>query len=506
MRDSLLCSASTFEFDEPPGSDPARRIWENLVKELSEGNPATYLAHGLSSSQLILAQGAELSPDRKLVRRRALRGVIRRSSGKASLLDISLGNLFLETERPREKADLTLFPASQIWINKVQKISVAEHVNAIEMFLGNAKAQGWAFQPARLERHKFEKPIVRNGEGEFALNEHKIRDLLMAPLSVPSPKIEFLVGCKNLETARLVADRLARAMERLLARAKFPKPTIRFGRNLSPSAVNLWILPEAIDLMRDPETRQRMSEAESRRLKFKLARIESTSNIYALQNMVYDMLIIGGLVPYVLGSGSRDFCSVDAGHSAVLKKSRWVCSETQNSTGELYAKVFDTELAEHIPSRIHEDLWPKTKDAIFCRDGKFSKEGMLFRRRAKADGQDLIECKKHPLAVMWMPTQGSPIGCSAGQCLVDPHGEMLLQSISLHGGYCVRPVRLSIQGRDPLRVAEQFYHHGAWPGLSLTNASRLPGSLYFSDLISKLTGSGWTKIVGRGWGLSELIP
>mgnify|MGYP007000468379 CR=1 len=70
-------------------------------------------------------------------------------------------------------------------------------------------------------------------------------------------------------------------------------------------------------------------------------------------------------------------------------------------------------------------------------------------------------------------------GCSAGQCLVDPHGEMLLQSISSPGAYYVRPLRLTVQGRDPLSVAEQFYHHGAWPGLSLTNAPRLPGSLYF---------------------------
>ena len=107
---------------------------------------------------------------------------------------------------------------------------------------------------------------------------------------------------------------------------------------------------------------------------------------------------------------------------------------------------------------------------------------------------------------MWDRTETGCTPCILGTCVVDPHGEILLQTMAPKANSYVRPLRLTIYGKDKLKTATDFFQHGAIPGVSLTNSTRLPGSLYYADVISKLTTSGWTKVIGRGWGLSKIVP
>ena len=89
---------------------------------------------------------------------------------------------------------------------------------------------------------------------------------------------------------------------------------------------------------------------------------------------------------------------------------------------------------------------------------------------------------------------------------LSPKLECLILTINQNIKDYVKPLRLRVHSAEALGVATQFYQHQAMPGLSLFNSSRLPGTLYYADLISKLTTSGWPKVVGRGLNLGAIIP
>lgn len=93
-----------------------------------------------------------------------------------------------------------------------------------------------------------------------------------------------------------------------------------------------------------------------------------------------------------------------------------------------------------------------------------------------------------------------------GDAAIDPHGDLLLQTVPQSVQDYIHPVRLTTHGADPITLATNFLHQQAVPGLSLFHMSRLPGALYYADLVSKLTGDGWPKAIGRGFFIPEIIP
>lgn len=126
--------------------------------------------------------------------------------------------------------------------------------------------------------------------------------------------------------------------------------------------------------------------------------------------------------------------------------------------------------------------------------------------RAAKEGRLLIEVKKSPNAILWR-TDGAHIDpAEFGDALLDEHGDVLLQTTPQNVRDYVHPVRLSARGGCTEAMAAAFLHQHAMPGLSLFHISRLPGTLYFADLISKLTADGWPKAIGRGFCLPTLVP
>ena len=88
----------------------------------------------------------------------------------------------------------------------------------------------------------------------------------------------------------------------------------------------------------------------------------------------------------------------------------------------------------------------------------------------------------------------------------DDHGEVLVQTVPQNVRDTIHPVRLSTGFARPEELAAVFLHQQAMPGLSLFHMSRLPGTLYFADLVSKLTADGWPKVIGRGFNLPAIVP
>jgi hypothetical protein len=497
--------ASIFEINGQRDSETRKETWSRLVKDIERFLPDKYEASLVDNFKIILKLEKTISPTKALVRLRTINASIRIKLGKPSLLDVSVANHFASPQDPLKPAMKEDFPKETIWWNRVEKISLMQHVTAINEFITDARLSGWELNPAQCTFHKLTDAVIKNGLGCSNFGDIKTHQLLKNPYKNLSSDIDFLVGSKDIEKARIFAEGLQRSVHGLLYGGECRIPIVSYSNRLSANAVNLWILEDSCDLNQEQELRFRMGQAEERGLKFKLSKFRSVSDNYALRNIAYDMLLIGGMVPYVL-CNSPNFCSADAGHSHRSDRSRWVCTEIDASNGFMQVDVVETFLAEHLPTDLHDRIWPRSSGAVFCRDGRFSKEERIYKERALKEGRDLIQCKKSPRAVMWCRTETGYTPCTPGSCVIDPHGEILLQTMAPKANSYVRPLRLTIYGKDKIKTATDFFQHGAIPGISLTNSTRLPGSLYYADVISKLTTSGWTKVIGRGWGLSKIVP
>lgn len=126
--------------------------------------------------------------------------------------------------------------------------------------------------------------------------------------------------------------------------------------------------------------------------------------------------------------------------------------------------------------------------------------------RAAAESRPLIEAKKSAKAILWQASENLERPAQFGDAVIDEHDEVLLQTVPQEIHDYIHPVRLALQGGDAVTLATTFLHQHAIPGLSLFRMSRLPGALYFADLVSKLTSDGWPKAVGRGFNIPHVIP
>lgn len=505
----MTISASIYEFSEPSITSSARELWAKICSDLSSRFPDTYKFDQVRPFKVILKNEMLVSPSKALARRRIIHVSIRRAQGKQSLLDISIRNEFssVSSQYCDPISDInSKYPEEAKWINSVQKIPLADHLRLIESFLVNSHAIGRAFTPAKLEVCTLPAAKIRNGRSEFIHGEVSRARLIKNPYQDLPANVNFVVGSSDLEQAGIVADRLQASVADLLGPSSCRVPTVSARQRLSEGDVNLWLLRDNWDLAELPELRAKMRDAEERGIKFKLCKFGSTGNRAALANISYDMCLIAGLIPYVPITVMPNICAVDAGHSSKKEMSRWVYVESDGKQVISKVRVFDTELAENLPEHLFDSFWPESEGTIFCRDGRFSRERSHFESRAKMEKKELIECKKSPASIIWRNVGDGVSASIAGDCVVDPHGEFLLQTINQNIKDYVKPLRLRVHSAEALGVATQFYQHQAMPGLSLFNSSRLPGTLYYADLISKLTTSGWPKVVGRGLNLGAIIP
>ena len=200
------------------------------------------------------------------------------------------------------------------------------------------------------------------------------------------------------------------------------------------------------------------------------------------------------------------FCSLDAGHDWEGRTSRWVKAESDSDQVITNVQAFDTALAEHIPAEQLNALWPSDATAVLCRDGRLAQERTIFEGRAAREGRSVIEAKKSPKAMLWRESPSGVRTAEFGDAMIDEHGEVLLQTVPQDVRDYIHPIRLSLCGGEPIALATSFLHQHSLPGLSLFKMSRLPGTLYFSDLVSKMTADGWPKAVGRGFRIPQVIP
>ncbi len=498
---------SIFELPEPSRTLHVRALWAEMAHDVASEFAEQYIHLDNWGYRLCLKSQAEPSPDGSLVRYRTIDVGIRRHPGKPTLLDVSVGNMFAgaasDPPVPLHIVDDLRYAR---WARLAGQVSLEEHASLVHRFTQDLMDAGWALEHARMTPFRILPPEVRNGRGIRVLPTEKFHVLAQYPASMPDPAVEMAVVWPGRVNAERAAAQATASLQRLLRSAGVQLPKVVPVPRIDPNAVNLVLLDDRADLANMPDLRSELRAAEESGVRFKLAKLSSLAQPYPAQNIVWDMFQIAGGKSWVPNKPQPAFCSLDAGHDRTAVRSRWVKVESDQRQEITAVKVLDTQLAEHIPAEQLDDLWPADPAAVLCRDGKLSQERSALERRAAAESRPVIEVKKSPKAMLWHASESDVRPAQFGDCVIDEHGELLLQTMPQNVRDYIHPIRLASQGDDAIALATLLLHQHSMPGLSLFRMSRLPGTLYFADLVSKLTVDGWPKVVGRGFRIPHVIP
>jgi hypothetical protein len=499
--------ASTFILPEPSRMMHARALWAEMANDVAHQSNDRYEFVGTWGYRVCLKTEAFSSPDRMLVRYRTMEASLRRRSGRPTLLDLSVGNLFSNaTASPPEPLHVVNEVRYAQWARHAGQVSLADHVRLVRQFTADVMDAGWRLENAALRPIKIPPPAIRNGRGVQYLPTEKFYLLAQYPAKMADTGLAFTVVWPESSKAAWAAAQLEASLDRMLRVSRPQVPRVLQARRMSAETMNLVLLDDQEDLADLPNLREELRAAEAAGIRFKLAKMGSLSKAYPAQNIAYDMFQIAGGRHWMPAEPQPAFCSMDAGHDKAGNKSRWVKVETDGQQAIRKVSVFDTCLAEHLPAALVDVMWPSEPTAIACRDGRFSQERSVMEARAAMECRPLIEAKKSPRAILWHASGNGELPAQFGDAVIDDHDEVLLQTVPQDPRDYIHPVRLALQGEDAIQLTTAFLHQHAIPGLSLFRMSRLPGALYFADLVSKLTTDGWPKAVGRGFNIPQVIP
>lgn len=502
-----MLRASIYAIPEPSRSMPARNLWYEMASDLAMEFGDRYVFVESWGYRICLKCEASLSPDRKMVRYRTIEASIRRRAGKPTLLDLSVGNLFSEAgASPPNRAEVVNDLRYALWARRAGAVPLNEHVRLIGQFIEDLMDAGWLLQQPILNPVRIPPPTVRNGRGIFPLPAGKFLPLMKDPAQMIEGGRDFCVVSQDDAMAASVGAQLTRAFAETFGRSAGHIAPIRTSRRMSGSMVNLFLIDDQCDLNQMPELRNELRDAEAAGSRFKLAKAGTLRKSYPVKNIAFDLFVIAGGRPWVPASPQPEFCSLDAGHDRERGVSRWVKVESDAKQSVTKVVVHETRLAEHIPRALIDDMWPESQHGILCRDGKLSQERVVMEDRTSREGRSLLESKKSPKAILWRESDDQVQPAEFGDGVFDNHGDLLLQTVPQKVDDYIHPVRLTMYGGDPTELATSYLHQQAIPGLSLFHMSRLPGTLYFADLVSKQTSDGWPKAVGRGFNIPGIIP
>jgi hypothetical protein len=499
--------ASIFGLIEPSRRMPANELWAEIARDVVEEANDSYLYREDWKYRVVVREKPSISPDKKLARYRTIEASIRRRPGKATLLDLSVGNWFCEAaSEPAKRLHIAGESRHSVWARHAGRIPLIEHVRLVEQFVEHVMDAGWMLERPEVTPFRVPPPMVRNLHGKCLLPTRGFGQLAKYPAVDVPPDTRIVVVATSKSLARRAATSLEEAFARCFPGSLMRGATVACSCTMVPTAVNLVLLEDREDLGENQKLRDILRQAETNGSRFKLAKVSSLSKSYPRQNIAYNLFQIAGGRPWEPAALQPAFCSMDAGHNAELRKSRWVKVESDQHQRIVDVRAILTPIAEHVPSECVDSLWPSLEDGIVCRDGRLSQERNVMEKRAADEDRPLVEVKKSPRALLWRLDGEKILPAEYGDAVLDEHGDVLLQTMPQDVFDYVHPVRLSTACGRAEEMSVAFLHQYAIPGPSLFHTSRLPGTLYFADLISKMTSDGWPKAIGRGYRISGLIP
>jgi hypothetical protein len=516
MRSRPTLYATAYEFYEGGFNGSNRDLWRSLCEDVTRLFPEKYSATTKRPFTLRVDTEVAMSPDKRLRRYRLLQAnVIRRP---IAILELSGANLFTDTQgKVLDSEAMEANMPNAAWVRKAGCISLSEHLRLINDFLIAADEADWYLPPVELR--SVELPPVQLCQDDVIIdyqNGHRMKPLLRHPAHYPPPWTLGLAA--DTLPAQTTLARLQRAFVDLFPdqRAR-PRATVAMQPSSSLESdadVMLILVPAHEDLTTTRwTTLLRRLEAAGRR--FKIAKPETLRNCYACQNLLYDLFLLAGGVPWTVRTqrGRNDLMlALDAGHSSEREVSRWVKSLFRTADNSISLSIHESYggTAEHLEESALDTLLKQGADGVSTvhRDGRFLREKAAFLKRIPPGVNHVLEVTKHPHALLYRGSVDSPQPTSFGDTVTYPDHSVLVQTIEQKPSDYRRPLRIrSVSGRT---VSEEalldLLSLCKAPTLGLYNHSRLPADIYWADLVSKLTRTGWIKGVGRGFNLECIIP
>lgn len=483
-----------------------RDVWSELAATLCATDPGAF--HQLPIRyRLLVTDTKKVSPDGGYWQFRTLNVQPRVKRDALVLLDIDVGNWFCAANVVDVSIRAEFIPDAK-WVRDVASIALREHVERASRVFKSLKAAGWAVERAKLTSLPLVPPTIETASGCVDYTPDRMSNIARMCFDRGSQPV---FGVMQLEGRGSVskAESVLRDTWRGLARCGTALNIREVGDPCEREGFAVLVLiPDSVDLSVRPDLRDRLRDWEAAGCRFKLTRTTSLDNRFSVQNICFDLAGIAGAMRWHAARDSRQVIAFDAGHDTATRRSRWACAEIDRRLQVEHLRAIDGDLAEHIPDTVAEQFWPRQPDSMVLRDGRLARERVAFTRRAKDDGRWILEVKKHPHAVLFRRNKDSnqPQGARYGDALVDPHGDVLLQTISQGGGECVHPVRVSTDEVDRGEQLQALFDQTAVRTLSMFRPARLPGGIYWADLASKLDRTGWSQVIGRGWKLAAVVP
>jgi hypothetical protein len=502
-----LVRASIYQIEDNQTYKNPLDVWISLAEKLKKYAPSVYNFDSSRRYSIIVLTKCMTSPCKTLTRYRTVSLTIRIKPNFHTLIELSARNLFRKEGRPlSERVDQNEYPNLRVWINKVQKVSLKENIEIIEKFIADSNNCGCQIKKTELSILKFAPPKIRTNRGEITFPVEKPSQLFNKIYSWPK-YTKFTIST--------LIEKEARIDENIIRRARQELTTLFGGscnfdleHRVKPErdALNLIVIPTRIDLNEHKRAKVILRACESSGYLFKFTQLDSLNDEWSLKTQLSDLINIGGGRFWEPVTPSVGFFAIDAGHNTKLKKTRWTKVETDPQLNIIEIATFDSEKAEHVPNRLHNSLWPKQEKAILCRDGRFSKERPKYIDRCKKENRAYLEVKKNPSSILWREGDRQNYSSIFGDAVVDIHGEITIQSCTQKEDDYGTPLRLDIGEGDPSFIINEFLNQLCLQSLARFTVGRLHGALYYADLASKLTEGGWTRVIGRGYGLIKVIP
>lgn len=499
--------ASIYQIEDSKDFKYPKDLWEHLATNLQKQYPDKYAFRSNTGFSVVALNESAISPCKTLTRYRRISVSIRRKRDHSTLIEISAQNLFQRQGEPLfARVDLKEYPKLQKWIREAQQVSLNDNIRMITGFISDVTACGFKVSEAPLIPFSYPAPKVETMRGERSFPVEKPSNLFKQVYSPPR-YLNFTISTlfeKEQSIDGSVIQNINNTLRSLLGPTNCHQ--LQHSIGAMKDSLNIIVIPEDLELHENLRSREILWACESRGYLFKLTKLSSLNNRFSLKTLLCDLLHIGGASFWKPADTSIGFFAVDAGHSKTQNKSRWTKVETDSQLNIVSLKTFDTPLAEHIPDHLVNELWPSQETAVFCRDGRFSKEQRAYRERGFKENRPMLEVKKYPRSILWRSENQIKKGSIFGDAVVDPHGEITIQSCTQDINDYISPLRINIVHGEQDIIINEFLNQLCLQSLSTFSISRLHGALYYADLMSKLTEAGWPKVVGRGFRLQETIP
>jgi len=305
------------------------------------------------------------------------------ASGK-KFLSLSCGNFFTNTIEmkvlPNNELNLQ-YRSESAWIRKMSQIGLSQHLDTVARFVSRLRDANYKIQSCAVQSSTNSTFRFRNGDGVTKSSFPKSKLLLRHPLELPQPwEIHVICQEKSFSVWRTA---LVRAFQALFpmggTRLKHIRPDSEFSGCKEERALGLVVLDEGIDLD-NSRGNEYVQELESSGSLFRLVRSSTLQNVYAPENLAYDMFVLAGGVPWQVFDETvldTQYLAFDAGHLHKKRTSRWVGLKFDGNDNRISVIHRDTELAAHLSRNFFELVMslkdPARATRIF-RDGRFLKE------------------------------------------------------------------------------------------------------------------------------------